>query len=52
VTSFGSKLPLSFGYHFVCPRGHEKRETVRAFRDWLFAEIAETKVRWAAMIGH
>ena len=51
VTPFGPELPLSFGYHFVCPRGHEKRETVRAFRDWLFAEMAETKAKWAAMIG-
>ena len=49
VTPFGPELPLAFGYHFVCPKGHEARPNVRAFRDWLFAEMAETKGRWAAM---
>jgi LysR family glycine cleavage system transcriptional activator len=36
-------------YYFVCPKGHEARQKVRAFRDWLFAEMAETKARWAAL---
>ena len=49
VTPFGPELPLAFGYHFVCPKGHEARPKVRAFRDWLFAEMAETKEKWAAM---
>jgi LysR family glycine cleavage system transcriptional activator len=49
VTPFGPELPLAFGYHFVCPKGHETRPRVRAFRDWLFAEMAETKEKWAAM---
>lgn len=46
VCPFGPELPLSSGYHFVCPKGHEKRSNVRAFHDWLFAEMAETKGRW------
>ena len=29
-------------YHFVCAKGQEKRPTIKAFRDWLFAEIEET----------
>jgi LysR family glycine cleavage system transcriptional activator len=49
VTPFGPELPLATAYHFVCPRGHENRPKVRAFRDWLFAEMAETKVRWAGV---
>jgi LysR family glycine cleavage system transcriptional activator len=49
VSPFGPELPLGYGYHFVCPRGHETRPKVRAFRDWLFAEMAETKARWAAL---
>ena len=49
VTPFGPELPLAFGYHFVCPKGHETRPKVCAFRDWLFAEMAETKGKWAAM---
>jgi LysR family transcriptional regulator, glycine cleavage system transcriptional activator len=48
VTPFGPELPLSSGYNFVCPKGHETRPKVRAFRDWLFAEMAETKEKWAA----
>ena len=48
VIPFGPELPLHYAYHFVCPKEHEMRPTVRAFRDWLVAEIAETKSRWAA----
>ena len=49
VTPFGPELPLASAYHFVCPKGHETRPKVRAFRDWLFAEMAETKGKWAAV---
>lgn len=49
VCPFGPELPLASAYYFVCPRGHETRPKVRAFRDWLFAEMAETKGKWAAM---
>jgi LysR family glycine cleavage system transcriptional activator len=49
VCPFGPELPLGSGYHFVCPKGHETRPNVRAFRDWLFAEMAETKAKWAAV---
>ena len=48
VTPFGPELPLRSGYYFVCPKGYEARPMVRAFRDWLFAEMAETKERWRA----
>ena len=48
VTPFGPELPLASGYNFVCPKGHETRPKVRAFRDWLFAEMAETKEKWRA----
>jgi LysR family glycine cleavage system transcriptional activator len=48
VTPFGPELPLASTYHFVCPKGHETRPNVRAFRDWLFAEMAETKAKWGA----
>ena len=51
VTPFGPELPLASGYNFVCPKGHEKRPNVRAFRDWLFAEMEETKGKWEGMIG-
>ena len=49
LVAFGPELPLHSAYHFVCPKGHETRPKVRAFRDWLFAEMAETKSRWAAL---
>ena len=46
LVAFGPELPLNSAYHFVCPKGHEMRPKVRAFREWLFAEMAETKERW------
>jgi LysR family glycine cleavage system transcriptional activator len=43
VVPFGPELPLpGRSYHFVCARGQERRPAIKAFRDWLFAEIAET----------
>ena len=51
ITPFGPELPLASTYHFVCRKGHEARPNVRAFRDWLFAEMAETKAKWAALGG-
>jgi LysR family glycine cleavage system transcriptional activator len=49
VSPFGPELPLTVGYYFVCPMGHETRPNVRAFHDWLYAEMAETKAKWAAL---
>jgi LysR family glycine cleavage system transcriptional activator len=46
VTPFGPELPLRPGYYFVCPKGYETRPMVRGFRDWLFAEMEETKGKW------
>jgi LysR family glycine cleavage system transcriptional activator len=48
VKPFGPELPLASAYHFCCPKGQETRPKVRAFRDWLFAEMADTKAKWAA----
>ena len=43
VSPFGPELPLpGRAYHFVCARGQERRPAIKAFRDWLFAEIADT----------
>jgi LysR family glycine cleavage system transcriptional activator len=43
VSPFGPELSLpGRSYHFVCARGQERRPAIKAFRDWLFAEIAET----------
>jgi LysR family glycine cleavage system transcriptional activator len=43
VSPFGPELPLpGRSYHFVCAKGQERRPAIKAFRDWLFAEIAET----------
>jgi LysR family transcriptional regulator, glycine cleavage system transcriptional activator len=50
VTPFGPELPVPRNtYYFVCPKGHETRPAVRAFHDWLFAEMAATKAHWAAL---
>ena len=48
VSPFGPELPLSVGYYFVCPKGHETRPNVRVFHDWLYSEMAETRAKWAA----
>ncbi|MGA2128291.1 MAG: transcriptional regulator GcvA [Xanthobacteraceae bacterium] len=46
---FGPELPLhERAYHFVCLPGHETRPNVRAFHDWLFAEMQQTREQWAA----
>jgi len=49
LVAFGPELPLHSAYHFVCPKGLEARPKVRAFRDWLLAEMAETKERWGML---
>jgi LysR family transcriptional regulator, glycine cleavage system transcriptional activator len=43
IVPFGPEIPLpGRSYFFVCQKGHEKRAPVKAFRDWVFAEIEET----------
>jgi LysR family glycine cleavage system transcriptional activator len=43
VAPFGPEVAVpGRAYYLVCARGQEKRAPIRAFRDWLFAEIAET----------
>ncbi len=43
IVPFGPEIPLpGRSYFFVCQKGHEKRAPVKAFRDWIFAEIEET----------
>jgi LysR family glycine cleavage system transcriptional activator len=43
VAPFGPEVRVpGRSYYFVCTRGQEKRTPIKAFRDWLFAEIAET----------
>jgi hypothetical protein len=29
-------------YYFVCARGQERRAPIKAFRDWVYAEMEET----------
>jgi len=43
VVPFGPQLAVpGRAYYFVCAKGHERRPAIKAFRDWVFAEIAET----------
>ena len=43
VVPFGPEISVpGRAYHFVCAKGQEKRAPIKAFRDWVFAEIAET----------
>jgi LysR family transcriptional regulator, glycine cleavage system transcriptional activator len=43
VSPFGPEIPVpGRAYYFVCARGREKRPPIKAFRDWVFAEMEET----------
>jgi hypothetical protein len=43
VAPFGPEIPVpGRSYFFVCPKGEEKRPAIKAFRDWVFAEIEQT----------
>jgi LysR family glycine cleavage system transcriptional activator len=48
VAPFGPEIPVpGRSYYFVCPKGDEKRLAIKAFRNWVFAEIQET----SALLG-
>jgi hypothetical protein len=52
VPPFGPDIPVpGRSYYFVCARGQEKRANVRAFRDWVFAEMEETHASLAAALS-
>jgi LysR family glycine cleavage system transcriptional activator len=52
VAPFGPEVPVpGRAYYFVCARGQEKRAPIKAFRDWLFAELTETHASLKAALG-
>ena len=52
VAPFGPEVLVpGRAYYFVCARGQEKRAPVKAFRDWLFSEFAETHASLAGALG-
>lgn len=52
VSPFGPQMPVpGRAYYFVCAKGQEKRAPVKAFRDWVFAEIEETHLSLAAALA-
>jgi LysR family glycine cleavage system transcriptional activator len=42
VKPFDLTLDTGRGFHFVCPKGNERRSKVKAFRDWLRLERDRT----------
>ena len=43
VAPFGPEIQLpGRAYYFACAKGKEKRPPIKAFRDWIFAEMQET----------
>lgn len=43
VVPFGPEIQLpGRAYYFVCAKGQEKRVPIKAFRDWMVAEMQET----------
>jgi hypothetical protein len=52
VPPFGPEIPVpGRAYYFVCARGQEKRAPVKAFRDWVFAEMEETQASLASALA-
>jgi LysR family transcriptional regulator, glycine cleavage system transcriptional activator len=52
VAPFGPEIPVpGRAYYFVCARGQEKRAPVKAFRDWVFAEMEETHASLRAALA-
>ncbi|HWE20945.1 MAG TPA: transcriptional regulator GcvA [Hyphomicrobiaceae bacterium] len=52
VAPFGPEIPVpGRAYYFVCARGQEKRAPIKAFRDWVFAEIEETHASLGAALA-
>ena len=48
VKPFALSLKAEFAYHLVCPPDHVGRPKVKAFRDWIFDEVARDAARAAA----
>lgn len=43
VVPFGPEVPVpGRSYYFCCAKGEENRAAIKAFRDWVFAEMAQT----------
>jgi LysR family transcriptional regulator, glycine cleavage system transcriptional activator len=52
VPPFGPEIPVpGRAYYFVCARGQQKRAPVKAFRDWVFAEMEETHASLKAALS-
>lgn len=52
VRPFGPEIPVpGRAYYFVCRRGQERRAPIKAFRDWVFAEITETHASLEASLA-
>jgi LysR family glycine cleavage system transcriptional activator len=51
VRPFGPEILVpGRAYYFVCARGREKRAPIKAFRDWVFAEMEETHASLRAVL--
>jgi len=43
VAPFGMALRTGARFRFICPEGLENRPQIKAFREWILAEIAKTR---------
>jgi len=48
IKPFDVILPAGFAYYFVCAEADVERPKVRAFRDWLFSDLARGKAPGSA----
>jgi LysR family glycine cleavage system transcriptional activator len=52
VAPFGPEVPVpGRAYYFACASGQEKRAPIKAFRDWVFAEMDETHATLRAALA-
>lgn len=50
VRPFGPNLPVSYGYHVVCPKRHAEEPKIAIFRDWMLAEVAAEREALATLL--
>jgi LysR family glycine cleavage system transcriptional activator len=52
VVPFGPEIAVpGRAYHLVCARGQERHAAIKAFRDWVVAEIADTHAGLRTALG-
>jgi LysR family glycine cleavage system transcriptional activator len=51
IAPFALELPAARSFQMVCPRGHETRPKIKAFCDWLEAEVERMREQQRQLAG-